>query len=353
LQNNARFRFLQDKKMSTFLTILIVAGSLIAAFALVFTVIAFSSASEKAKQKETQQSNAAAREAEIADLRKPVSGDIENMEMPAIPEDAEAIERSKVIIHGLLMGISENIESYLNEVNDYGVSLDDHEKAIQKTKTVEALREAERILLSQIEGMRETTIEYRKRLDLANTRIARQKEEMEKLTADAASDFLTRAANRRHFDKRLSEELARFKRNEQPFSLIILDIDYFKRINDTFGHVAGDRILRAVASIINDIKRESDFLARYGGEEFALILPDTDVKRGIFMANKVRYKVENARLNYQGTAIKVTLSAGVTESGKGDDANTVIERADAALYRAKEAGRNLVEGSSAAGGRIE
>ncbi len=263
----------------------------------------------------------------------------------AVPvRETEVLERSKVIIHGLLLSVHESVESLVGEMSDYNNSLTAHKAAIKKAMTVAALQEVERLMIAEVDSMQRGTLRYRERLENAESTIRRQEEEMQRLNADATIDFLTRLPNRRTLDTRFSEEWARFKRYGGPFSVVMLDVDYFKRINDRLGHIAGDRILRAVAGVAQEQKRESDFLGRFGGEEFALLLPETPLKQAVAAAEKIRKKIEGSRFNYEGSAVTVTLSAGVAEAAKADrDAAALLARADAALYRAKEQGRNRVE----------
>ena len=147
------------------------------------------------------------------------------------------------------------------------------------------------------------------------------------------TDALTGATNRRHFFELAAHELAVAKRYQQPLSLILFDVDHFKAINDTAGHVAGDETLRRVASIVRDHLREADLFARYGGEEFVLLLPRTTTQQAAIVAERVRLEIAGA-----GTT---TISSGVAELLSGDDSiDLLIRRADEALYRAKQEGRN-------------
>ena len=167
----------------------------------------------------------------------------------------------------------------------------------------------------------------------------------EKLLHDANHDFLTGLRNRRFFEDQLQLELDRSQRNGAPISLVMLDIDHFKRINDTYGHLAGDRILSLLASELKQSSRSGDIVARYGGEEFVLLLPDTDLASALDAAERLRCTVAGLEINHQGEAIRFTISLGVTCACDG--ANTVrdalIHEADMAMYQAKKMGRNRVE----------
>ena len=160
------------------------------------------------------------------------------------------------------------------------------------------------------------------------------------LEAQAYHDSLTSLYNRRVFNDRLKEEMARSYRTGKSLALIFFDIDFFKKINDNYGHQKGDEVLRSIASLTSDIKRYTDILCRIGGEEFALITPQTDLAGAQVVADKIRVGIEHNKLGLEQGA--VTISAGVTMYREGDTEVSLYQRADKALYRAKESGRNLV-----------
>jgi diguanylate cyclase (GGDEF)-like protein len=156
-------------------------------------------------------------------------------------------------------------------------------------------------------------------------------------------DGLTQVFNRRYFEDAIERELSRSRRYSRPLSLVLIDIDHFKKINDTWGHLAGDAVLKDVARTVRTRTRREDVLARYGGEEFALLLPEIDLKGASLLAEKVRKLVEKHTFTFDGEDIDVTLSAGVaTVQKKGEDAHELIRKADEKLYEAKSAGRNRV-----------
>ncbi|MBE2251525.1 MAG: GGDEF domain-containing protein [Myxococcus sp.] len=156
-------------------------------------------------------------------------------------------------------------------------------------------------------------------------------------------DGLTQVHNRRYFNEAIERELSRCRRYGRALSLLLIDVDHFKRINDTFGHLAGDAVLKEVASTIQKRIRKEDLLSRYGGEEFAVLSPEIDHKGAVAMAQKVRKVIEKHEFTFDGEAIPVTISCGVSTLGKkGDDAAALVQRADEKLYEAKESGRNQV-----------
>jgi diguanylate cyclase (GGDEF)-like protein len=157
-------------------------------------------------------------------------------------------------------------------------------------------------------------------------------------------DPLTHAYNRRFFTDQLVVETERALRSPQPLSLLIMDADEFKLINDRHGHSTGDRVLQAITAACKGILRPYDILARYGGEEFVVLLPDTTLGQACEAGERIRAAVANLRIERErGAPIRVTVSLGVAQLIAGDaDGNTMMKRADAALYRAKHSGRNRV-----------
>ena len=175
-------------------------------------------------------------------------------------------------------------------------------------------------------------------------KVAKIKAQNAELARRASTDALTGAANRQAFDERMAQEMARFERSGNAFSLIMIDLDHFKKINDAYGHTVGDGCLKEVIRRLRPMVRKVDLLARYGGEEFAVILPDTDKDQAGQAAEKLRLVVESTEFTYRGSAVKVTISLGAAQAEPGDaEPNKLIERADSALYRAKANGRNRVE----------
>lgn len=154
-------------------------------------------------------------------------------------------------------------------------------------------------------------------------------------------DPLTDALNRRAFVTELEKEVGYARRHGEPLSLLMFDVDRFKRINDSFGHVTGDRVLRAIAGKVRDVKRQEDAFARFGGEEFVILLRATDSEGALLLAERVRRAVEGLVVEAEGRRVDCTISLGVATLGEGaDDAEALVDLADRRLYRAKSAGRN-------------
>lgn len=159
----------------------------------------------------------------------------------------------------------------------------------------------------------------------------------------ALVDTLTELPNRAAWDERLEVEVARWQRYGGELLLAVLDVDHFKRINDDFGHLAGDRVLKIIAGELRKRLRKTDFIARFGGEEFALLLPHMPLPEGLRLLDTLRQGIEQCPFHFKGEPVTVTLSGGLGRFAEGETLEQVFERADHALYAAKDAGRNRIE----------
>jgi diguanylate cyclase (GGDEF)-like protein/PAS domain S-box-containing protein len=191
--------------------------------------------------------------------------------------------------------------------------------------------------------VRERTSDLALANELLLAEIGERKKAEAMLRELSEKDYLTMIYNRRKFFELLSYEIEKARRYRRPLSLIIFDIDHFKAINDRYGHIAGDSVLKAVAAIVECVIRKNDLLARYGGEEFVILSPETDIHGASAVAEKIRSSIEEYSFECGG---KITLSAGVAEWSAGDSEMNLIEKADRALYVAKNSGRNRVESNN-------
>lgn len=158
----------------------------------------------------------------------------------------------------------------------------------------------------------------------------------------ASTDSLTGVANRRHFLRRLENEMLRSRRSGRAFSLLVIDLDHFKQINDTHGHAAGDAVLVHFTRTVTDLLRRVDVFGRTGGEEFAVLLPETDLDGAVQLAERLRYVVAESSFEWEGHPLPITISIGATSSYATEEADDLLRRADKALYQAKKTGRNRV-----------
>ncbi len=196
--------------------------------------------------------------------------------------------------------------------------------------------------LTSNEGL--TLTELNKQLFLQLQKIMNENESLKKenrmLQKHVRIDPLTQVYNRSFMNQAIEDEMARCSRYGKKFSIVILDLDYFKDINDTYGHPAGDVVLKKAAQIFKNHVRQSDSVFRYGGEEFLIILSETDIEGAAVVADKIRNLISKA--DFKGVGRQVTLSAGVAECNGYSTRETLLDKVDKALYEAKKTGRNRV-----------
>ncbi|MGB1077140.1 MAG: GGDEF domain-containing protein [Bdellovibrionales bacterium] len=182
-------------------------------------------------------------------------------------------------------------------------------------------------------------------LDKSKMEMMALQQDLENVKREAATDSLTGLLNRKSFDESLEQISEASAKESKPFSLLMIDIDHFKKFNDTYGHQVGDQVLRLVASTLKKGVKGGDIVARYGGEEFGVILPNTPKESALKVAEHLRENVSSKDIINRGTGKvlgQIRLSVGVAESKKKEDLEDMIERADKALYKAKNMGRDQV-----------
>ncbi len=260
-------------------------------------------------------------------------------------------EREREELKKIITILAGSISGLLHSSGDFDSGLDESVGRLQQARTLSEVQKIRESLLQQAQGLQVRTrqmVEHirqaQKQIDDANKKIETLQRQMEKIKQEIVIDPLTRAYNRRAYDKKIKHEFMGFKRYGRPTALAIADIDHFKRVNDTFGHHAGDMVLQGLSKLIKREIREIDVLARYGGEEFALILPHTSYQQACDVAERIRLKIVDHQLEYKGKSFSVTVSFGVGSLKDDDTIESYVERVDQALYRAKDQGRNRVVG---------
>jgi diguanylate cyclase len=178
------------------------------------------------------------------------------------------------------------------------------------------------------------------KLDTAEGRLQEQAVEIEAHISRSLTDPLTGLPNRREFNERLEERMSAWNRRRESFSLLLLDVDYFKRLNDVYGHLVGDQVLAELGNTLRAAVRREDAVARYGGEEFAVLLPNTSLEQATLVGRKVREAASQIILNHNDQPIAITVSGGLATIQPNEQVESLIQRADAALYAAKSDGRN-------------
>ena len=180
----------------------------------------------------------------------------------------------------------------------------------------------------------------RGRLQDAETSLADKAKEVSAYLSEARTDQLTKVPNRRSFDDEIARRFSEWQRYHTSFAIMLVDIDHFKKLNDTLGHVAGDAMLQQVANELVAAVRDSDQVARYGGEEFAVILPSSDISDAQLVGQRIVQQVAERVFVFEDQQVRITVSVGAASAEQRDSVTTLIKRADSALYEAKEAGRN-------------
>ncbi len=188
--------------------------------------------------------------------------------------------------------------------------------------------------------------ELKRRIEIMEQESIELRQNAMKSRDQALRDPLTGLWNRQALNEVLEKEYTRWQRYKGNLSLVLWDLDNFKSINDIYGHAAGDKVLKTLASILQSQTRDADFIARYGGEEFIGLFPETTLSDALLLAEKVRNKVKNAKFHYESTIVTVTVSAGIAQFFNDDTIDEVFNRADKALYQAKASGRDRCVSSS-------
>lgn len=261
----------------------------------------------------------------------------------AIKEMSKAQNTLLRIIRNVMM----QMLSTGNEFSNYAVSLGDFARKIDRSDSVQDLRMLTAELIEDSRTVERSSQETSDRLTNAGDQISKLKEELEAARRDARTDPLTGLPNRRGLNDLIQQKINEFIQTKTEFCLILADIDHFKRINDSYGHLVGDKILRFVARTLMSNIKGQDTVIRYGGEEFAILLPDTRYEGGLIVAQHLRQKISAARLRLAESGRNLgglTISLGVACVGFNDTPDTLLRRSDDALLMAKSEGRDRVMG---------
>jgi len=224
-------------------------------------------------------------------------------------------------------------------------------RRLEEMTRLDDIKRLKQALLLEVEqlqaAIREKETRESERIETLSRQVTTLNSELQSVRNESERDGLTGVLNRRAFDRHINDLVARNTMKPQDVALLMVDIDDFKRINDTYGHPAGDGVLVAMANKIRQAVRSDDLIARYGGEEFAIILPGASLRNGIKKGKQICDVVASARYLLEGMppadALSLTLSIGVSACRKGDSASALVSRADKALYLAKCSGKNRVQ----------
>lgn len=238
--------------------------------------------------------------------------------------------------------MSSNTSEYHKKIGDYSEQISKTDDINQLNRILENLMNDTKGMQADMQRSRDEMEETRKQVEASENKIRELESELDKTTNLVHEDFLTGTLNRRGMDDAFEREFARSDRAQTPLCVAMLDIDHFKRLNDTYGHETGDDALIHLVHVVKEALRPTDVLARFGGEEFIIILPETDVDEGMKTMTRLQRELTKKFFLHKNEKVLITFSAGLALRKPDESSDAIISRADQALYKAKEAGRNRV-----------
>jgi len=254
--------------------------------------------------------------------------------LAAAPSEDQHAQKALNSLRQLASSVAEDVGQHARSVQKINTDLDTARSAGNSQLEGQVVKSVSEIL--------EANERLQMQLATAEVKLQQQAQELETQTAVARTDALTLLANRRAFDDEMSRRYAEWQRRGTLYSLLLMDVDHFKKFNDTHGHQAGDEVLKGVARVLTETMREMDLVARYGGEEFAVVLPVTNLAESLRAAERARVAIAAATFEFEGKQLKVTCSIGCAQMISSDTTAMLVKRVDEALYGSKAAGRNCV-----------
>ena len=261
------------------------------------------------------------------------------------PADQQAVEQISGRMAQAMVGLAETAVRTGDDAGRYGQQLAELATAL-KAGAVDGLSPQLNMALENTTDMRSSAQALQQQVATSQAEIAQLQTELGRVRQEALLDPLTRVLNRRGFDQRLATMLSQPLEPGRAHCLVMLDIDHFKQVNDTHGHVTGDRVIQALGEVLRSCAPDDIcHVARYGGEEFAILVPQSTLRQSAALAESVRQRTKALKIRNRKTQdvlLTVTVSAGVASLDPGEDASSLIARADAALYQSKQSGRDRV-----------
>lgn len=248
--------------------------------------------------------------------------------------------------HKIFQNIFQATLSTSDLTSNYSVKMEEYSTKLDEAKDITQIQHFIVDIIKDTNDIAESSKQLNQQLEEATSQIENLNKQLEETEREVLLDALTGLNNRKAFDKKIKELFEIFKKNEGFFSVLMMDIDFFKKFNDQYGHHIGDEVLSIVGSNLKKNLKGKDFSARYGGEEFIALLPNTTLHNACVVADQIREEISKKRLKIKKTGQtigNITISMGASKIRKGDSVISVVERADAALYMAKDSGRNNVK----------
>lgn len=246
------------------------------------------------------------------------------------------------VLRDMVQDMSDKTETLAKDLGEKNKDLSDNVSSLKGSRDKEEILRLLSMVVAQAGGIQNTVEASHKELLETRYALLNMQNELSETRQMLNEDALTGALNRRGLDQTLAREVARCQRNKGKLALAMVDLDYFKRINDNFGHEAGDQMLVHFTSLVRSVLRKSDALVRYGGEEFTLVLPDTDPRGALLVLGRLQQLMKKSPLMFEGKQINTTFSAGVAGMGQDENGHALLRRADEALYKAKNSGRDKI-----------
>ena len=278
------------------------------------------------------------------DITNAISDDIYNRFFTVSIED-DALHETAERINDELRRIMEYVGEAGGDVTKYGKTLSNAKGDISSAKEASGLKEVISRVLNETRKMEEINNKLEQQLNDSTSEVSQLREDLEDMRKEALTDALTGISNRKMFDMELRRAARDVMENGESLSLMMVDIDYFKKFNDTYGHQVGDEVLKLIATTLSKTVKGTDVAARYGGEEFAIILPTTNLDGAYSVGDAIRSRISTKKLVNRQTNTdlgKITVSIGIAQFKYGEKLSDFIGRADQALYTAKKLGRNRV-----------
>ena len=257
---------------------------------------------------------------------------------------ADSVRNAGAGLLELMTSVKTSMESASSDANVFDARLAAFGEDIASASSAEDLIERVDTMRSDVDRMNKSMSTLNAQLEASHRTVASLQSELKRVREEASLDALTGITNRRGFDLELVRICLNAADTGTPLSLVMVDIDHFKKINDTYGHPFGDQVIRAVGQALSQLTQRKDVAARYGGEEFALLLPETPVNGARDVADRIRQAISRGQIKRNGSDPVgiITISCGVAEYVRGEDPTSLVARADRALYQSKQNGRNRV-----------